>query len=137
MKKLKEELPMILVNVNKSVEGKKLFNVTHVAGMRITVESKRKPTTSTQCSRCQKYEHFQFRCTAAYKCLRCAENHSTYVCSYKEQNQKAKCANCGGPHHGASKTCAVHPDNIKKQKEEEKKQRLRGRRGEEECHTLK
>ncbi|GJQ87277.1 hypothetical protein Trydic_g8740 [Trypoxylus dichotomus] len=85
MKKFKEELPIILVDEDKSIEGKKLFDLTHVAGMQITAEPKRKPPTSTQCFRCQKYRYVQFRCTAC-KCLRCAEEHATY----EEEEKSAK-----------------------------------------------
>ncbi|GJQ68489.1 hypothetical protein Trydic_g14818, partial [Trypoxylus dichotomus] len=117
MKRFKEELPLILVNAEKSSAGKKLFDMTDVARMRISAEPKRKSTAATQCFGCQKFGHIQFHCTAPFKCLRCAEEHATYKCSHKGSPQRTKCANCGENHHAASKTCVC---NIRKKKEAEK-----------------
>ncbi|KAI4463262.1 associated with zinc finger [Holotrichia oblita] len=124
MKRFKEELPMILINTAKNEDGKKLFNVTDVAGMKVKTEAKRKPTSSTQCFRCQLYGHVQYRCTAEYRCVRCAENHPSFECPHKDKRIKAKCALCGGDHHAASKVCPEHPQNIRERKEEERKKRL-------------
>lgn len=83
MKKNKEALPMLMVNVEKTPEGRKVFDVTRVAGLSVKVEPKRKPTTAMQCYRCQMYGHIQFRCTAQYKCVRCAEPHPSFECPHK------------------------------------------------------
>ncbi|GJQ69154.1 hypothetical protein Trydic_g14669 [Trypoxylus dichotomus] len=123
MKRFKEELPLVMVNVEKGEEGKKIFDVRDVAGMRIRVEPKRKPTNTSQCFRCQLYGHVQYRCTAQYKCMRCAGDHPSFECPHKGPKGKTQCANCGEGHHAASKNCPSHPENIKARKEQEKRER--------------
>ncbi|GJQ83750.1 hypothetical protein Trydic_g6782 [Trypoxylus dichotomus] len=128
VKRFKEELPLILVNAEKSSEGKKFFDMTDVAGINISAEPKRKSTAATQCFRCQKFGHIQFRCTVAFKCLRCAEQHATYECPHKDPPQRTKCANCGENHHAASKTCAQYPEEKKRPKRLRKSNRRKGSR---------
>lgn len=53
IKRLKEDLPLVLVSTEKTDAGKKLFNGEDVVGMKIRTEPKRKPTSSSQCFRCQ------------------------------------------------------------------------------------
>lgn len=110
MKRFKEDLPMVLVDLEKNDERK--------------AEPKRKPTVSSQCYRCQLYGHVQYKCTAQYKCMRCAENHPTFECSKKGKRFTPTCANCGGEHHAASKECETHPVRIKERVEEEKKKKI-------------
>lgn len=124
MKRFKEEMPLILVNAEKGDQGKKIFDIKEVAGMRIKVEPKRKPVSSAQCFRCQMFGHVQYRCSAKYRCVRCAEEHPSYECPNKDKKFQAKCANCGGPHHAASRNCPEHPEKIKERKEEEKRKRI-------------
>ncbi|GJQ70704.1 hypothetical protein Trydic_g638 [Trypoxylus dichotomus] len=83
MKRFKEDLPLILINTEKSSDGKRLFDMTDATAMKISTEPKRKSTAATQCFRCQKYGHIQFRGTAAFRCLRCVEEHATYECPHK------------------------------------------------------
>lgn len=53
MKRFKEELPLVMINTEKSEERNKLFNLTEVTGIKTKVETKRKPTSASQCFRCQ------------------------------------------------------------------------------------
>ncbi|KAK9708739.1 hypothetical protein QE152_g27026 [Popillia japonica] len=70
-----------------------MFALKEVVGMKVKAESKRKPTSSAQCFRCQMYGHVQYRCTAAHKCVRCAEGHPSRECPLKGKiNITPKCA---------------------------------------------
>ncbi|KAK9710028.1 Reverse transcriptase (RNA-dependent DNA polymerase) [Popillia japonica] len=125
MKRFKEDMPMMLVDVKKSDEGKKLFALKEVVGMKIKAEAKRKPTSSAQCFRCQMYGHVQYRCTAAHKCVRCAEEHPSRECPLKgKKNINPKCANCGGQHHAASRDCPEHPPKLKRKGRRKREKRL-------------
>lgn len=124
MKRFKEDLPMVLVDLEKSEEGKKIFGIREVVGMKVKAEPKRKPTVSSQCYRCQMFGHVQYKCTAQYKCMRCAEDHPSFECPKKGKRFTPTCANCGGEHHAASKECEAHPIRIKERIEEEKKKKL-------------
>ncbi|KAK9717062.1 zinc finger associated protein [Popillia japonica] len=105
IKRFKEEMPMMLVDVKKTDDGKKLFAVKEVVGMKVKAEAKRKPTSSTQCFRCQ--------------------IHPSRECPLKgKKNVNHKCANCGGQHHAAGRDCPEHPLQIKKKREEEKREKI-------------
>lgn len=43
---------MVAVTLERSKEGKKLFEVNNFGGVMIRVESKREPVTQQQCFRC-------------------------------------------------------------------------------------
>lgn len=77
MKRFKEDLLMILVDLEKNEDGK-IVAVKEVVGMNVNPEPKRKPTVSSQCYRCQLYRHVQYKSTAQYKWMRCAESHPSF-----------------------------------------------------------
>lgn len=54
-----------------------------------------------RCSRCQAYGHLDARCTAPYRCGKCAGQHSTRTCESKIK----RCASCGGPHRAGDNYC--------------------------------
>ncbi|KAK9703843.1 hypothetical protein QE152_g29124 [Popillia japonica] len=77
MKRFKEDLLMILVDLEVDLEKNedgKIVAVKEVVGMNVNPEPKRKPTVSSQCYRCQLYRHVQYKSTAQYKWMRCAES---------------------------------------------------------------
>ncbi|GJQ70739.1 hypothetical protein Trydic_g672 [Trypoxylus dichotomus] len=62
LKKAREEIPLILINAEKSVEGKGIFDIKEVQGCKISTEPKGKPTSACQCFRCQNEPHPSFEC---------------------------------------------------------------------------
>ena len=59
--------------------------------------------TLTRCSRCQACGHSMIRCSAPYRCGRCAEAHPTECCT----SSIRQCALCGGPHGAKVTKCPV------------------------------
>ncbi|GJQ88801.1 hypothetical protein Trydic_g13294 [Trypoxylus dichotomus] len=108
--------PLVFVQLTKSDERKKIFSVTHVCGMNVTVESKRvKKVQATQCHRCQLYGHGQRNCHAAAVCVKCARPHQTAECA-KPRDVPAKCALCSGPHTASYRGCPKSPYSNRTQK---------------------
>ncbi|GJQ73952.1 hypothetical protein Trydic_g18886 [Trypoxylus dichotomus] len=107
--------PLVFVQLTKNDEAKKIFGVTHVCGMNVTIESKRvKKDQVTQCHRCQLYGHGQRNCHAAAVCVKCAGPHQTAECT-KPRDVPAKCALCSGPHTASYKGCPKSPYNNQRE----------------------
>lgn len=110
------KFPLVLVNAPKNEEGKKLFEVNKVCQVKVATEPKRRSSRTQQCFRCQKHGHVQFRCTAEYRCCKCAASHPSWNCNLPKESTP-KCVNCNGPHPSMAFACPANPDNMKKQKE--------------------
>lgn len=71
----------------------------------------------TQCRRCQAFGHSHNNCKLQQKCMKCSENHETDKCPYTRetivngqktfrcQEDKLLCANCGEKHTALFKDC--------------------------------
>ena len=77
-----------------------------------------------QCFKCFKYDHFANKCKKTPKCSICSEEHSFKLCPVKEDNDKFKCAACGGPHLAIAASCPIRKAEIKKMKDERKAQTI-------------
>jgi hypothetical protein len=91
---------------------KSIYQITNSCNLSVTVETYKSRNTYTQCHRCQLYGHTQTGCKAKFKCLKCAGEHSTHICT-KLKTIDAKCANCGGPHSANFTGCTFHPTETK------------------------
>jgi hypothetical protein len=92
---------------------KSIYQITNCCNLSVSVETYKSRNTYTQCHRCQLYGHTQTGCKAKFKCLKCAGEHSTHICT-KVKTIDAKCANCGGPHPANFTGCKFHPTQTKK-----------------------
>lgn len=99
-------LPMVRVDVPRLY--KNIYNISTICKLSITVEAAHKKASTGQCHRCQLFGHSQAGCRAEYRCLKCAENHSTHEC-LKPLSLPAKCANCAGPHPANYGRCPENP----------------------------
>ena len=54
-----------------------------------------------RCTRCQGYGHLWRKCSAPYRCGRCAEQHGTRTC----KSNTVKCASCGSGHRASKRNC--------------------------------
>lgn len=85
-------------------EVKKLKYIYHTS---VKIEDPKRQTTIAQCKRCQQYGHTKNYCMRPYRCVKCAEGHSTSDCPKKDRNTPAKCALCLGEHTANYKGCTV------------------------------
>lgn len=116
---------LVLVNAPKSPEGRKCFDIRHVLGVMVKTEPKRKPTGAQQCYRCQERGHVSFRCFAHERCAFCLEPHPTKECkNARGPGLPAKCVLCKGDHPAFSTKCPLHPIQVQKTKEAQKKKVL-------------
>lgn len=122
MKGKRGPMPMVLVEIGR--EYKSIYNqLKHCCGLAIQIEPLEKKSEIIQCHRCQLFGHIQKNCHANYRCMKCADNHSTHECN-KPSTTPPKCANCGEAHLSISRRCKMNPNNEnnhKKGKESEKK----------------
>ncbi|KAJ8915545.1 hypothetical protein NQ315_012428 [Exocentrus adspersus] len=102
----RQEMPLVLVQAQADQES--ILQVTRCCSLVVRVERQRKQQVATQCHRCQRFGHGQSRCTAAPKCVKCGENHSTHECK-KTRDTPARCANCAGPHPASYLGCPKYP----------------------------
>lgn len=102
-------LPFVRMDIPRVY--KCIYNLKKVCGLDVIVESYHKPKSSGQCHRCQTFGHIQPGCRAAFKCLKCAENHSTHLCR-KPTTLPPKCANCAGEHVASYSGCPKNPKNT-------------------------
>lgn len=73
-----------------------------------------------QCHKCQSFGHVQNNCHANYKCMKCADSHTTHKCK-KPRTTPPKCDNCGEEHLLTYKKYKLNP-NAKEQARNEVKQ---------------
>ncbi|KYB24901.1 hypothetical protein TcasGA2_TC034922, partial [Tribolium castaneum] len=109
-----EEIAMVLTELERKFTS--IYSLEVCCHLTIKVEVLRKKSYNGQCHRCQMYGHSQPGCKADFKCLKCAEDHSTHACT-KTKATPATCANCGGPHPANFSGCPAHPKQIKTQKQ--------------------
>jgi len=86
-----------------------------IAGITVKVEAMKFFTATTQCFRCQGFNHNPQTCTNKYKCRLCAGNHptrhhkcSTCSASGTYSHLRAKCSNYSGPHTANHTECEVY-----------------------------
>lgn len=99
-------MPLLLVEIPKLY--KNLYRETVICGLVISTESQYRRASTGQCHRCQRFGHAQSGCRADYRCLKCAENHSTHLCT-KPTSLPARCANCQGEHPANFSGCSENP----------------------------
>ncbi|GJQ66134.1 hypothetical protein Trydic_g4199 [Trypoxylus dichotomus] len=74
-------IPLVFVQLTKNDDSKEIFQITHVCGINVPVESKLiKKDQIMQYHRCQLYRHRQRNCHAAVVCVKCAGQHQTADC---------------------------------------------------------
>lgn len=104
----RKPLPSFIVTMPKNDKNKEIFDLTYLLQLKIKVESYRGRNRVTQCFRCQGFNHVQSSCGYKPKCLKCAEDHLTYLCQ-KDKETPPKCTNCNGPHPANAIICPNFP----------------------------
>lgn len=107
--KTKNPLPLFFIDQEPNDNNKKIYQITNLLNIKITVEPPRKRNVIPQCLRCQQYGHTRTYCTKKYYCVKCGESHPTSECK-KKNDTPATCALCNGPHPASYKGCSVYQD---------------------------
>ncbi|EFA12014.2 hypothetical protein TcasGA2_TC005295 [Tribolium castaneum] len=97
-----ETTSMMLISLDRKY--KSIYNVKKIIGLDVVIEPLKPKGENVQCHRCQRYGHVQKYCNAQFKCMKCAEEHSTHECP-KERTSTPKCAKCGGEHISIWRNC--------------------------------
>lgn len=101
----KGPLPMVQVHLTKNEEGKKIYSqIFTIEGLKVTVESYRRPQTTNQCHNCLQFGHSSTNCNSKAKCFKCAGEHDYKNCP-KPKEQPGKCVNCGEAHIAIFRGC--------------------------------
>lgn len=101
-------MPLVLVIMDKT--HRKIYDITDLLGLKITVEPLKNTRSNGQCYRCQLYGHAQGMCRAPHRCVRCGGAHMAHACP-KATSEAPTCANCGGPHPANYGGCPLNPKN--------------------------
>lgn len=122
------KLPVHMLTFSKEEDINKIYEIKDILGMRVEIQSVKRPKLIPQCKRCQEFGHTQKYCHKVPKCVRCAEQHFTKECSKSKQNTPI-CANCGEKHPANYRGCkvAVTLQKIRDQTVGKKKEAVKGR----------
>lgn len=104
----------ILVQLPKNASNRKIYNITQLQSMIVTIEPKHSYATIVQCHRCQRFGHNHRGCKMTPRCHRCAEDHHFTECK-KSTQTPAKCCNCGQAHPANAPICPRRPQITNKQ----------------------
>ncbi|XP_049840328.1 uncharacterized protein LOC126285048 [Schistocerca gregaria] len=96
-------------------DNRKIFNVTRLCALSITVETLRKSRGVTQCFRCQGFSHVARHCTMPFVCVKCGGPHDSRLCPVPKQDP-AKCGLCGGNHTANFRSCPKHKEASRRQR---------------------
>lgn len=104
-----------MVKLTKSEEGKKIYNLTHLCYLKVTVETLRRKSGPGQCFRCQRFGHAANCCNLNYRCVSCGQDHPSFKCLNKdsEEDIPPMCANCKKAHPANYKGCEAYPKLTK------------------------
>ncbi|GFR20457.1 nucleic-acid-binding protein from transposon X-element [Trichonephila clavata] len=111
-------MPLFLINMEKTESNKKIFKVTNIGYMKVTIEALRPKYGPPQCFRCQGFFHNSKFCTSSPRCVKCAGEHLARDC-VKPLSDKAKCCLCQGEHPANFLGCPMNPKNRPEQKKKE------------------
>lgn len=95
------------VTVQRNGTWAKLWSLTHLIGVRVSVTPFEPRRGLPQCFRCQRYNHSSLNCNLAYRCVKCAGPHDAKQCP-KKDDEPPKCCNCNGDHVASWKGCPTH-----------------------------
>lgn len=108
-------MPLVLIILDKT--HRKIYDMTDLLGLKITVEPLKNTRSNGQCYRCQLYGHAQGMCRAPHRCVRCGGAHMAHACP-KATSEAPTCANCRGPHPANYGGCPLNPKNRPKTRQQ-------------------
>lgn len=103
---IRESLPLFMVEFPPATNPAEVTSITSVCSVIIKWDLYRRPKGPTQCSRCQQLGHGTRNCQRNPRCVKCAGDHLTSICTRQRGClDPPKCANCSGPHTANFKGC--------------------------------
>lgn len=102
-------LHMVHVQLLKTEDSKKIFQINRIDRVIVTVEKLRKRKGATQCFNCQQFHHASSTCYKKTVCLKCSGPHRASQCPKKHWGKDTRCANCGGEHVANYRGCPMYP----------------------------
>lgn len=106
----KIELPLFFVDLKAKENNKEIYNVNKLNHSIVIFEPPHTKRDIPQCAKCQKHGHTKKFCNRSPKCVKCAGNHLTAQCLWKEPSNNVKCVNCNGNHPANYKGCSVYKE---------------------------
>lgn len=108
-KTTKNKLPIFFIDLEPAEINKEIIHITSLLNTKVKIEEPHKKRTILQCINCQQYGHSKSYCAHHPKCVKCAANHPTSICT-KSKDEPPSCALCGGNHTANYRGCQVHKD---------------------------
>ena len=104
----------MIINVESFEQAAVARRELNVDEARVVIKTYNSIQSSTQCIKCQKFEHTHTRCKNEIKCNICAKNHQSFdhKCHICHANSVCihtiiKCANCEKAHQADSDECEM------------------------------
>jgi len=111
----KNPLPMFFVEIKQDSNNKKIYEIEFLAKTKVKIEPPRPKKEIPQCTRCQRYGHTKSYCNRSARCVKCAGDHYTTQCDWKEKNNKnVKCVLCTKNHPANYKGCEIYKETFER-----------------------
>ena len=110
--KVKAAIPLFLITLENNEKGREIINLDSLLYYKIRIEKYARNPQTTQCFKCQKFDHVSNNCHIDPRCVKCAGPHKTSECQ-KERSVDASCANCGGKHTANYRGCPEYKKKTK------------------------
>jgi len=105
--KNKLPLPLAAIQLTRTEEANKIFELNRFLNCIITIEPRRKSNVPPQCTNCQRYGHISKSCSLNPRCVKCDGNHHYSNCP-KESTTPHKFVNCNEPHPANYRGCTMY-----------------------------
>lgn len=109
------KFPLFYVDIRQKENNKSVFDIKELLNCKVRIEPPKKTNAIPQCTNCQQLGHTKSFCCKQAKCVKCAGDHHTRICT-KTSNSAATCALCNEKGHPASyKGCPIYQKKLKTQ----------------------
>lgn len=107
----KNKVPIPVVNVyldRKNPKNKEIYNIDRLLFCMVSVEPRKKSFNIPQCNNCQRYGHTRNYCKLQARCMFCAGNHESQVCT--RDKTELVCIHCQEAHSANFKGCRYYQE---------------------------
>lgn len=104
-------LPIFIITTKKEVTLGQLNKLSGILYHKVKFEKYISNSQTTQCFRCQRFDHSSKHCNLKYRCVICGEEHDAKDCT---KRVKPKCVNCGETHVASYRNCEARELHVAK-----------------------